>query len=208
MNIIHKDSPAINLLKFAQKKDVVKDFRTVFESKNINQLVKRIYDLASKIDCSDYEIGKTPEECRNKIKGDIFEIFCFYWMCTFGGDRGIFSFGVEWCPRDTPGIDFMSRNKLGHFMPIQSKYFGNSNIPFEADGRLETFYKEVKNYTTINTEGVKLCILFTSADKIAWRYAGDQNMLVIDKKLINKYSSEKNQGFWISFQNRMNKIFE
>jgi hypothetical protein len=44
------------------------------------------------IDCTDYEFGKELNECKLKVKGDMFELFNMIWLNTFGGDRSLFIF--------------------------------------------------------------------------------------------------------------------
>jgi len=181
------------------------EFKKVFSSTSINQLCKRISDLPNLVDCTDYEFGKPILDCQNKVKGDLFEIFCLIWMESFGGDRSIFSFGIDWAERDQTGIDFFAKNKFGHILPIQSKFVANSESLFESN-RLETFFQESKKYT-VYKEGAPTVCLFTSASKISGRYIHDKSMLVIDRDFINRFSPKENIGFWETLSQITSKIF-
>lgn len=192
---------------FSSKTDTVRKLRAFIKSKSAEQQIidvfsvtdpnafyKAVTDFPSLVDCTDYEFGKPLEECQNKIKGDLFEMFCLIWMESFGGDRAIFAFGTDWAPRDQKGIDFFAKNKFGDVLPIQTKFVGNSNAQFESN-RLETFFQEARKYT-VYREGAPSVILFTSASKVSSRYTMDKTMLVIDRKMIGKYASAVNIGFW------------
>jgi hypothetical protein len=189
----------------SKKTEKVEEFKHIFSSSSINQLCKRISEFPSKVDCTDYEFGKPLLDCQNKVKGDLFEIFCLIWMESFGGDRSIFSFGIDWAERDQTGIDFFAKNKFGHTLPIQSKFVANSDSLFESN-RLETFFQEAKKYT-VYKEGAPTVILFTSADKISGRYKHDKSMLVIDRGMINRFSPKENIGFWETLFQVTTKIF-
>ncbi len=203
-----KSGTTIKLRKFAKERGLVEEFRRIFESSNINQLCKRIAETAEKIDCTDYEIGKDPVECKRKIKGDLFEVFCLLWLNIFGGERSIYAYNLKWAPRDMRGIDFFAINKFGNPLPIQCKFIANPMEEFKGDGRLETFFQEAKNYTVASPNNeVPMVILFTSTNKVGYRYRGDRSMLIVDRKMISKLASETNIGFWSTCKEKMFKIF-
>lgn len=194
-NLFSSKTDTVKKLRaFIRLRGAEETFLNVFKTGDPSLFYKAILDFSKEVDCTDYEFGKSLEDCQNKIKGDIFELFCLLWLESFGGDRAIFAFGVDWAPRDQKGIDFFSKNKFGDSLPIQTKFVGNESSQFESN-RLETFFQESRKYT-VYREGAPSVILFTSASKVSSRYTMDKTMLVIDRGMIGKYASSENAGFW------------
>jgi hypothetical protein len=194
-NLFSSKTDTIRKLRsFIKTREAGDKFVGIFESGDPSVFIQKISEFSKVVDCTDYEFGKPLQDCQNKIKGDIFEMFCLLWMETFGGDRAIFSFGIDWAPRDQKGIDFFAKNKFGHTLPIQTKFVANGDSNFESN-RLETFFQESRKYT-VPVEGAPSVILFTSAAKISSRYTSDKTMLIIDRKMISKFASKENSGFW------------
>ena len=176
-----------------------KEFLNVFSSNSINQLCTRINSITNIIDCTDYELGKEVEECQRKVKGDLFELFTVLFFNAFGGDRSLFIHDIKWAYRDQVGYDFNALNKDGDMCIIQSKFVANATLPFEKDGRLETFFGSLPEGIKIK-KGLPSRILFTTAGKIGSYYLNEEvrsgkNFMIINRDIIKKFT-HNNTGFW------------
>lgn len=198
------------LQSFAKKSETQKEFKAICEATSINQFVTRLSNLVTKIDVTDYEIGKGKEECSNKIKGDMFEVFTIAFLEAFGGDRSLFIHSIEWAKRDQKGYDFTGINKYNTPVSIQSKFVANATETFDR-GKLETFFGHLPEGTVIKA-GAPSRVLFTTACKFAPYYLNEQrdsgmNFLIIDRKTIKKFT-DKHLGFWNQWEELGELIFK
>ena len=114
-------SDSVRRLKaFANSRGFQEEFKAIFAAESINQFVSKLSTLVSKIDATDYELGKSIGECNNKIKGDMFEIFTLFFLNAFGGDRSFLIHNLRWASRDQIGYDFIGTNKKNTPVSIQS----------------------------------------------------------------------------------------
>jgi hypothetical protein len=196
------------LYQLAKKTNSYSQFNNLFESTNANQFINKVNKLVIDIDCSDYEFGKSLEECRNKVKGDVFELFTVFWLNSFGGDRSLLVQNIKWSTRDMEGIDFFGTNKLGNPVTIQSKFISDFNAEFEAN-RLETFFGKSTEYT-IASDKCPSMLLFTTANNISGRYQKyerDGILHIVDRNKINKFV-KNNIGFWKYCKEIASKVFK
>jgi hypothetical protein len=200
--------PTMQLVRFAKKTKTEGKFREVFSSTNINQLITKINKIVEDIDCTDYEFGKPLSDCKLKIKGDLLEVFNVLYLETFGGDRSLFVFDIEFASRDYEGIDLFAKNKEGNIVSIQTKFIGNSNSVFESN-RLETFFGKALE-TSVASKKSPTLILFTTASKVSERYKRMErngSLTIIDKKVISEFASKSNVGFWNYCKGISEKLF-
>ena len=173
-------------------------FTDVLQSTSINQFTTRLVKLTANVDCSRYEPGSDAEEGKRKVKGDMFELFTVLFLNAFGGDRTLFIHNVKWASRDQIGYDFLSENKDGDPCVIQSKFIANATVPFERDGRLETFFATLPEGVTVKKNRPSR-VLFTTANITGGFYKSlerqDEGFKIIDRKLIKDFT-DKNVGFW------------
>jgi hypothetical protein len=196
------------LYQLSKKTNSGKQFQELFESTNVAQFINKVNKLVLNIDCADYEFGKPLDECKNKVKGDLFELFTVFWLNSFGGDRSMFVQNIKWSNRDMEGIDFFGTNKLGNPVTIQSKFFSDPTQLFEADGRLETFFGRSTEFTIASNKAPSM-MLFTTASKIAGRYKKyerDGLLFLVDREKIDKFV-KNNVGFWSYCQEIAKKVF-
>lgn len=197
----------VKLFSFSTSESA-KEILEVFNSKSISELIRKISIVTTKVDCTDYEYGKPLQECENKFKGDLFEVFSILFFINFGGDRKFLIHGIDWAPRDQEGWDFVATNNLGKPVTIQSKFVGNSSYIFEGDGRLETFFGNLIDGQEQNSKTTNK-ILFTSASKIGSRYERwnrEGLLTVVDRRLIRKFT-DNNLGFWLECTQLVEKVF-
>ena len=204
-------SQSVRMLRnLADKTNTNDKFREVLSSENINQFCNRLASLTEKIDCTDYELGKDVEECKRKVKGDMFELFTVLFFNAFRGDRSLFLGELKWAYRDQVGYDFFTSNKEGDVCIIQSKFVANASAPFEKDGRLETFFGTLREGMVIKKD-IPSRILFTTAGKVASYYVNEQrrsskNFLIIDRKFISRFTKD-NVGFWNFCKEKGDQLF-
>lgn len=191
----------IRIIEVVKRTNTQEEFSNIFTKNNTPSFITAITNYVDKVNCENYETGKPIYECRNKLKGDIFELFTVLFLNAFGGDRSLLLSDVKWAQRDQIGYDFTGKNRDGQLVTIQSKYIANPKIMFEADGRLETFAWETLECSEASSDMYK-AILFTSAVNIAERYRRYErrgSLIIIDRQTIDKFT-KNNIGFWEEVQ--------
>ena len=182
-----------NISYFIYSKNYASKFQKIFDTNSVTTLINNIRKFADDNICIDYENGRSEDECKQKIKGDIWEIFALFWLNSFGGDRSLNLYDIKNAKRDEEGIDMYGVNYDGNIATIQVKYKFNENILFEK-GALETFYKaSIPHITKSENKNVKSVFLFTST-KPNWSL--EKFIYVIDLKKIKARATTKNLGFW------------
>tara|TARA_B110000858_G_C17666803_1_gene409967 strand:+ start:201 stop:842 length:642 start_codon:yes stop_codon:yes gene_type:complete len=176
-------------------------FKKIFDTNSVTSLVNNIRKFADENKCIGYEKNITEDECKNKVKGDIWEIFALFWLNSFGGDRGLNLFNITNANRDERGIDMYGTNYEGNTAIIQVKYKFNENSSFQK-GELETFAFAAigSDITRSENENVKSVFLFTST-KPNWKL--EKDICVIDIKKIKERATNKNLGFWNTMKNEI-----
>lgn len=188
-------------LKDADERNVLPEATKAFEklcsSQNINQFARAIKVFADE-ECAinvelyaDNSRQMTEQDCSNKIKGDLFEIFTYIYLKEHNEEV----FGVKFAPYDQKGWDFEATNNVGNKCLIQSKYVAAG----EYDGDLGTFFGEghfMEGVVNLG-DGSLSGILFTTAEKVSRRikdYSYDHNSFkIIDRKHLKKKDFP---GFW------------
>jgi hypothetical protein len=203
-------APSVFMLKkLAEKTGKQDEFQSIFASESINQFVSRLSNLTDIVDTTDYELGRDIDECNNKVKGDMFEVFTILFFNAFGGDRSLFIHNIEWAYRDQIGYDFLATNKKNTPVAIQSKFVANVTAEFNR-GKLETFFGRLPEGTVIEKDTPSR-VLFTTASKFASYYITEQrqsgkNFLIVDRKTIKRFT-DKNLGFWNECKEIGERIF-
>ena len=198
----------IRLYETAKKTNTLQQAQDIFKVDNVNSFISKMVNYVDAVDATDYEYGKPIFECRNKMKGDFFELFTVLWLNTFGGDRLLSVSNVKWAQRDQEGFDFLGINKEGNTMTIQSKFLANPKEIFEGDGRLETFFATSLEYSHASPD-CPSAVLFTTACKVAERYRRYERrgtLLVIDRQTLAKHSNN-NKGFWMYTSSIAQQVF-
>ena len=198
------------LRKLADNTNSNAEFKYVLSATSISKFTSRLASLTEKVDCTDYELGKDIEECKRKVKGDMFELFTVLFFNAFGGDRSLFLHDIKWAYRDQVGYDFTATNKEGDVCIIQSKFVANASAKFEKDGRLETFFGSLPEGVVIKKD-IPSRVLFTTASNVGSYYLNEQrrsskNFLIIDKKFINRFTKD-NLGFWKFCEEKAKQLF-
>lgn len=186
------------LYRFGHKHNCLKEIKEVFNADTLSKLIRNIANFPNKVNVEDYEKGKPLEESSNKIKGDLWELFCIIWLEANGGDRSYRITNVKWADRDQRGVDFYATDTFGKQATIQAKFHANPIEKYKAD-QLETFLLE--------SHEVYTRILFTSAAKVDGRYMisdSQKQLVVINKKAIKKFYDK---GFVKSLVETTNKLF-
>jgi hypothetical protein len=192
LNVI---SPSVmKLREIALKNNCGKDFINVFEVEKLSTFTKRLSRLVDKIDCTDYEFGKPLEECKNKIKGDMFELFTIFFFNSFKGDKDILVNNIEWAKRDQIGYDFTARSRKNTPVSIQSKFIGNYNTEFDR-GTLETFFgSQPEGYTRNVGERGRILITTANPNKIHKYYVNEARNSGRDLLILCGGETHKIQG--------------
>jgi hypothetical protein len=190
------------LKHFIDSNNYSSKFKKIFDTTSVTTLVNNIKKFADENKCIGYEQNITEEECKNKIKGDIWEIFALFWFDSFGGDRGLNLFNIQNAKRGERGIDMYAINYEGNTATIQVKYKFYENSKFEKD-TFTTFYgASLKHITKSNNKNVHSVFLFTS-NKPGW--AVEQDCYVIDMTKIKARATSKNLGFWNTMKNEIDE---
>lgn len=222
-NIISRSST--KLCGIALNNNCEKEFINVFKVKKLSTFTKRLNELVNKIDCTDYELGKPLNECKNKVKGDMFELFTIFFFNSFKGDRDILVNNIKWAKRDQVGYDFIASNRKNTPVVIQSKFIGNYNTEFDR-GTLETFFGSLpEGYVRNSNERSRILITTASCNNIAKYYINEaresgRDLLILcggtTKKVqdrnkyvigIGNYVND-NLGFWKECEENCLRIFK
>ena len=139
---------------------------------------------------------------QNKLKGDIFEVFCAAFFNQYQGAYSLFSTKVA--ERDQEGWDFEASNAKGSRCFIQAKYVQRGTF----DGSLETFWRQTALQPgVVNESGHLTSVLITSAERNTMKkHEIEGTFRVLYRKDLK--SRCNNQGFWNTFNTEyLGKVF-
>ena len=179
------------------KEAVTNAFKALCECNSIDQFVDAIKvftedtDVIDVMHYADPRRKMTKQDCSNKIKGDLFEVFTSVFFDNF--QEGVF--GVQYAPHDQKGWDFEGTNKIGNKCLIQAKYTYRG----EYRGDLKTFFGETAfTEGVVNTgDGSISGILITTGQGVSSEYRNymydHDSFKIIDRKALKKCDFP---GFW------------
>lgn len=192
--------------------DILKAFKRVCSCANVDDFIVSIATLAehpllmTKLYADKSFSYDTEEEKMragsNKLKGDIFEVFCAAFFNQYQGAYSLFSTKVA--ERDQEGWDFEASNAKGSRCFIQAKYVQRGTF----DGSLETFWRQTALQPGVISESGHLTsVLITSAERNTMqKHEIEGTFRVLYRKDLK--SRCNNQGFWNTFNTEyLGKVF-
>lgn len=190
-----------SLYKDAQNNNRLDEFIEIFNVyKNKNALAKlwsNINLYVSKHNFGNFEPIPSPKDpgFKNKVKGDIVELFCLAWMQEHGGNKKVGFYHIQPTKRDAEGTDFTGINSEGLISILQAKGYEKTTIL--ESGKLETFFRSSHKYKVQYSDNKEIMseFLFIPYGVIEGRWVREQNCKIIDSKLINDITTK---GFWKS----------
>jgi len=169
------------LYKFGKQHNCLDALVNVFDAPTYSKLKSNIIKFTTDVDCTNYEFGKSLEDCQNKVKGDLAEVFFMHFLAKCGVHYNIMD--LEGTKHDAIGVDYIGIDFAGKPLAIQAKFVSNPTELFES-GRLETFFMQAHS---------KHPVLITTAQNIAGRYRRHQQegkLTIIDDVELKKWYGE------------------
>lgn len=188
-------------------------FIEILKNRNFNDFLKtidKISDAAPDYGYKDKEVEDEVKSSKNKMIGDLFEIFAEAFFIQFSSDNRVGVFDYQPVPsEDDNGVDGFGKNISGLPCTVQVKYRGNPTYVLKERDIKQFGYQSIVNYD-IDWKKSDNMIVFTTCQGIHWYteskvFAG--KLRVINGETISSLI-DNNEGFWQTFKNLISKSIQ
>jgi hypothetical protein len=191
------------LYSYLFKNNLLEEFKQIWlvshykRTRSLSKLWENIFKFVNSHDFESYAGGGASiEDNRNKIKGDIGELFCLAW-CLSHASRIKF-YGIKPTKRDAEGTDFIGKNQDNLIAILQAKTYASTTelTPEETMRFFRSAFENQVQYSP-DIDNVKPYYLFIPYGKIKHEWGYKKSTFIIDSKFINEVTEV---GFWGSLE--------